>query len=107
MQLGKRVDRSRTWSVGIVLYANIRHAMFVKPFRFRSMTPFITWSPNGLLLTTILPENNSYHLLCNHYRVSDDDVRADGVAAGVAVRYGRGVAPAVLRGADVVAECFR
>jgi hypothetical protein len=75
MQLGKRVDRSRTWSVGIVLYANIRHAMFVKPFRFRSMTPFITWSPNGLLLTTILPENNSYHLLCNHYQILIETVQ--------------------------------
>ena len=53
MRLVKRVDRFRTWSVGIVHCANIRRAMSVKLFPFLSATPFITWWPNGLSLTTI------------------------------------------------------
>ncbi len=43
--------------------------MSVKPFRFRSATPFITWSLHGLSLITISPENNLHHLLCNHYLI--------------------------------------
>jgi len=55
MRLVKRVDRYRTWSVGIVLCANTKLAMFARHFHFRSMMPFITCSPNGLLSITILP----------------------------------------------------
>ncbi len=40
-----------------------------RPFRFQSMTPFITWLPNGSSLTTIWLGNNSYHLLCDHYQI--------------------------------------
>ena len=54
-RLAKRADRRRTWSVGIARCANIRHGMFGKLFRFLSVMPFITWLPNGLSLTTILP----------------------------------------------------
>ena len=67
MRLVKIVDRSLTWSVGIALCVNIRLAISARHFRFQSVMPFITWLPNGSSLTTIWPENNSYHLLYDHY----------------------------------------
>ena len=67
MRLVKIAGRYLTWNVGTVLCANIRLAMFARPFRFQSVTPFITWLPTGSSLTTIWLGNNSYHLLCDHY----------------------------------------
>ena len=43
IQLGKTVDKPITWNDGIVLCANIRHAMFAKLFPSRKRMPFITW----------------------------------------------------------------
>lgn len=70
MQLVKTVDRYHTWNAGIAHYVSARRALFGKHFRSRNVTVFITWLPNGSSLTTIWPENNSYHLLCDHHLVT-------------------------------------
>ena len=43
IQLVKTVDRPITWNDGIVLCANVRHAMFAKRFPSLKRKPFITW----------------------------------------------------------------
>ena len=51
--VAKKVVKRLIWNVGTALYASGRLDLFVRPFRFQNVKPFITWLPSGTLLNII------------------------------------------------------